>query len=224
MSLFVFSALVALAAPPASAESSSALQTPHQLRTAIRLALRQQALADTKSERTAAIREQCRLHDQLMRDEQMSQDARKQWISKLRNRLRRTQHDLKIQLARQQKQNSQLKETVSLHTGEQYSHDFAATLAIVSAPLGWASVSMGGPAAIFARTGAGHPGGGTVADNGQALIQLIQKTISPSTWDVNGGNGSIVYFAPLHALVVRAPSDIHRRTGGLLEQLRDAGR
>ncbi len=32
--------------------------------------------------------------------------------------------------------------------------------------------------------------------NAQALVDLIQRTISPSSWDVNGGNGSVRYFAP----------------------------
>jgi hypothetical protein len=61
--------------------------------------------------------------------------------------------------------------------------------------------------------------GGDAAE-AQALIDLIQATISPETWDINGGRGSIVYFANGHALVVRAPGDVHDDLGGLLRQLR----
>lgn len=61
--------------------------------------------------------------------------------------------------------------------------------------------------------------GGNAAE-AQALIDLIQATISPETWDINGGRGSIVYFANGHALVVRAPGNVHDDLGGLLRQLR----
>jgi hypothetical protein len=62
-------------------------------------------------------------------------------------------------------------------------------------------------------------GGGHQAE-AQKLIDLIQATVSPETWDVNGGQGSIVYFANGHALVVLAPGDVHDELGGLIRQLR----
>lgn len=61
--------------------------------------------------------------------------------------------------------------------------------------------------------------GGNAAE-AQKLIDLIQETVSPETWDVNGGQGSIVYFANGHALVVLAPGDVHDELGGLIRQLR----
>lgn len=61
--------------------------------------------------------------------------------------------------------------------------------------------------------------GGNAAE-ARSLIDLIQATVSPETWDVNGGRGSIVYFANGHALVVLAPADVHDDLGGLLRQLR----
>jgi hypothetical protein len=59
-------------------------------------------------------------------------------------------------------------------------------------------------------------------DYGPDLVALIEQTISPATWDINGGNGSIVYFAPLHVLVVSAPDAVHGQIGGALGQLRAA--
>lgn len=53
-----------------------------------------------------------------------------------------------------------------------------------------------------------------------ALIDLIQATVRPEAWDVNGGTGSIVYFANGHGLVVVAPDDVHDDVGDLLRQLR----
>lgn len=61
--------------------------------------------------------------------------------------------------------------------------------------------------------------GGNAAE-ARSLIDLIQATVSPETWDVNGGRGSIVYFANGHALVVLAPGDVHDELGGLIRQLR----
>lgn len=43
------------------------------------------------------------------------------------------------------------------------------------------------------------------ADYGMLLVQLIQDTISPASWDANGGNSTIRYWRPGMALVVRAP-------------------
>ncbi len=60
------------------------------------------------------------------------------------------------------------------------------------------------------------------ANNAQALVELIQTTISPASWDVNGGQSTIVYFAPRHALVVRAPAEVHSRTRRLLRDLRSS--
>ena len=36
---------------------------------------------------------------------------------------------------------------------------------------------------------------GGVASDAQQLINLIQTTVAPESWDINGGNGSIYYFA-----------------------------
>jgi hypothetical protein len=66
---------------------------------------------------------------------------------------------------------------------------------------------------------AGPTAGGRQAE-AQKLIDLIQATVRPEAWDVNGGRGSIVYFANGHGLVVLAPEDAHDELVGLLRQLR----
>src|SRR5690606_36981616 len=65
-------------------------------------------------------------------------------------------------------------------------------------------------------------GGGAVRDYGETLVELIQNTISPEHWDVNGGPGSIVYWPNLHVLVVRDSGEEHGRVGGLFDGLRGA--
>ena len=62
-------------------------------------------------------------------------------------------------------------------------------------------------------------GGGEIA-RAVELIELIQTTISPSSWDINGGNGRIRYFPLLKVLVVRATGEVHHQIGGVLPQLR----
>lgn len=58
------------------------------------------------------------------------------------------------------------------------------------------------------------------ADYGPLLVALIQRTISPSSWDVNGGVSTVRYWRPGMALVVRAPQDLHAQVQPLLGQLR----
>ena len=81
--------------------------------------------------------------------------------------------------------------------------------------------SMGGAAHLFAN---GRGGGAAVGpDWGQDLVELIERTIQPDFWEVNGGPGSIYYFRSLHALVVRATGEVHEKIGGAVGALRRAG-
>jgi hypothetical protein len=59
-----------------------------------------------------------------------------------------------------------------------------------------------------------------ILDYGPELVDLIQQTISPATWNINGGNGAIVYFMPRRAVVVSAPADVHGKIDDVLGQLR----
>jgi hypothetical protein len=62
------------------------------------------------------------------------------------------------------------------------------------------------------------------ADFGPELVELIEAVVSPATWRINGGNGVVVYYSPLHVLVVSAPDDVHAQVGGALQQLNAAQR
>lgn len=62
-------------------------------------------------------------------------------------------------------------------------------------------------------------GGGANAQAIQ-LIDLIQNTIEPESWQVVGGKGSISYFDLLKVLVVRQTGEVHHQLGGVLQQLR----
>jgi hypothetical protein len=81
------------------------------------------------------------------------------------------------------------------------------------------------PAGANVRAGANGPAGGNAnnlvaQDYAPLLIDLIQRTISPQSWDVNGGASTIQYWRPGMALVVRAPGNVHEQLAPVLGQLR----
>jgi hypothetical protein len=76
--------------------------------------------------------------------------------------------------------------------------------------------AAGRPTAINAA----GAGGAANADYGRELVALIQHVIAPETWDVAGGNGVIMYYQPLHVLVIRQTDDVHGQVGGVFDQLR----
>jgi hypothetical protein len=71
------------------------------------------------------------------------------------------------------------------------------------------------------QTWQGRPRGGRGVrdDYGPLLVALIERTIAPEFWDVNGGPGTIVYYRPLRVLVVHATIDVHHRIGGVIGKL-----
>ena len=72
--------------------------------------------------------------------------------------------------------------------------------------------------------GAAAPGPQPLADDyGNQLAELIQTVIAPSTWERIGGPGSIYYYRPSRALVVRQTGEVHDQIGGLIGDLRRAG-
>jgi hypothetical protein len=64
-----------------------------------------------------------------------------------------------------------------------------------------------------------QPLAATEQQNAQALINLIEQTVGAGTWESQGGGGSIYYYAPLHALVIRQTDEVHRQIGGVLGNL-----
>src|SRR5208282_2594658 len=68
-------------------------------------------------------------------------------------------------------------------------------------------------------SGPGGAGGGSAADF-DTLIDLITQTVSPSTWDHNGGKGNIAASPTNLSLVVSQTQEVHEEIVDLLEQLR----
>jgi hypothetical protein len=56
--------------------------------------------------------------------------------------------------------------------------------------------------------------------NAEQLIDLIERTIAPTTWERAGGLGTIRYYRPLRVLVIRQTGDVHEQLGGLIGNLK----
>jgi hypothetical protein len=54
------------------------------------------------------------------------------------------------------------------------------------------------------------------AQQGQMIVNLIQTTIEPASWAVNGGPGTIMYNPATRSLVIRQSAEMHYSLGGVL--------
>lgn len=79
--------------------------------------------------------------------------------------------------------------------------------------------ATGVPQQVPFGPGPGGLGGGSQADF-DSLIDLITQTIAPTTWDQNGGPGSVAPFETNLTLVVSQTQEIHEQIADLLQQLR----
>lgn len=107
--------------------------------------------------------------------------------------------------------------------GSQQLADFMARRTAVAAGEIWhhvlAQQGLGGPVGAVAA-GAAQP---FPPDYGPQLADLIQTVVAPSTWERNGGPGSIYYYRPRQVLVIRQTGQVHEDIGDVVEQLRQAG-
>lgn len=160
----------------------------------------------------AAVEEFLFVHQELRDDSEMAASQREYYRAKVESRLQQ----LSIQLKKRISRNKRLAKTKPPQ----------AIRRIEDVPGQLAQRQAGGGAAALPAAGGGmmdSRGRLPADDYGQQLVELIQKTIAPSTWDVNGGLGTIYYWRPGRALVVRQTGEVHERMGGALEQLRRAG-
>ena len=183
----------------------------HEIEQDMRLLLKLEATASTEAERVATIYEMLPLYREIASDpRRLASPTLERYRIQLRSRLMQIQARLKRKLAREK---SGPPRPVSLAE--------ATTDAIID-QMSLVGASAGGPSQLFSSRGA-FGGAAVRPDYGLALVDLIQTTIQPDSWDVNGGPGTIVYYAPLHALVVRATSEVHHKIGGAVKVIRKVG-
>lgn len=186
-------------------------------------AMRREAVAEDFAERAQAIQGLCELHRTLLTDPRYERvDLLKDLRGRVYSRLRRAQAELKRELPdRESARGSERRDSEMLAAAQKAAEHDQAALAAADSLAGSLAVldaAVGGPNSLV-----GH-GGRAVPDHGQALVDLIERTINPAFWDTNGGPGAIVYFQPLQCLVVRASGEVHERLGGVVGGLRAAGR
>jgi hypothetical protein len=51
-------------------------------------------------------------------------------------------------------------------------------------------------------------------NNVQTMISMIQNSVDPTIWQQNGGNGSVQFYEPGMALIIRAPTEFHYQLAG----------
>lgn len=181
----------------------------------ISASIKAEATAKSDADRIEAIRSMARLYTQLKRDPRLLEsETLRGYKGRLWGRLTHIQKRWEREVSRLERE---------LGTGKSQQPDVlaAATTLAITQGLDLVAATLGGPSTILAagcETQSAHAalGGAARLDYGRELVELIQRTISPDFWDVNGGPGTIVYYAPLHALVVRATAEVHEEVGGVL--------
>ncbi len=173
--------------------------TAGQLRTAVHDALRREATSRDAAHESA-LRKLLALYRGLEQDTQLGDAERRQLRWLLRNRLARGSRALKSQLA----------------------NGPASSKATPAVPSKAAKLPKADDGILAQRPQApGPPAAARSAQqNGQELVDLIQKTIAPSTWDVNGGPGVIRFFENKQSLVIRQTDEVHGQLGEVIRQLR----
>lgn len=200
----------------ASAEATQAAgRTGPELRDAVRVALRRWA-RPTDAQAESAAREFIALYRELRADDKLAQSQRGYFAGKVRGRLIQLSEQISKRIAREERlaKNQRTGTLTSPAKSESTSRqqDAGDSSATDYVP----GTASGGPAR----------GGGAMQspDYGPQLVELIQRVIRPESWDVNGGPGSIYYWYPGRALVIRQTQEVHEDIGGAVEQLRRAGR
>ncbi len=216
MITWCLAAVLVLATEP----DGNALKGFHVYQDDLRAALRREATATTPGRRTAAIRDLAALYEELSADPRLeSSDTLTQMRNKLWSRLTAIQRDLERRIARE------------ADSTNQTSHDYSrqppgaanGAAEALAARLARVAYEIDGPGALASANEGAFGGGAVVGDWGPALVNLIERTIAPDKWDTVGGPFSIMYYAPLRVLVVRATDEVHHRIGGAVGALRAAG-
>ena len=204
----------------ASVESSRPRPTA-EMRAAVTEALRASAVAKSIQERDDAGRHLVSILLDLERDQNLPRDERVQLHAQVRLRLLALEKTLRTEQAGQGHSKRDGDSSKGATDAPATLPQSTAVLAQVAAP-----AAAGGRGGLIARPGAfGAVGNAVVGqsqspDYGQNLVDLIHAVVQPSTWDINGGPGSVVSFRNYRVLVVTAPSEVHSEVGDLIGQLR----
>lgn len=184
-----FSLAIVLTASSSMAETPSRELSPTQRwRQDVRNALRDQATASEAQQVTAVLRLH-ELRNKLVTVDSLSEHMRVQLTAKIHRRLLRLREQIVRDIRVRQQRVARAKQ-----------HADHATIAAIEtdrAVLAQWQDALG-------QFGEFEGDAGGAADNGEKLVELIETTICPDTWETDGGTGRIFYFSNLQALVVSA--------------------
>jgi hypothetical protein len=205
-----------------TAEPEDELKGFHLYQDELREALRREATAESPGRRAAAIRELAALYEEISSDPRLAtSDTLTEMRNKLWSRLMSIKRDLERQIDRDAKdETKRAPREAQVAPGQQNENAAAQALA---ARLARITYSLDGPGSLAAGNEAAFGGGAVIGDWGPALVNLIERTIAPEKWDTVGGPFTIMYYAPLKVLVVRASAEVHHDVGGVLGGLRRVG-
>jgi len=182
----------------------------------LRAALRQEATQQNAAVWAATVVELTGLYQELKEDPRLaSSGTLESYRAKLRHRLRQIQERLQRDLRRAESRHTR-SASANVDVAAAVARRLAFQLPLAGAGLGTPSMMFGMPGGMLA----GNRGGAARTDYGPALVDLIQRTIAPEFWNVNGGPGAIAYYPLWYALGVRATGEVHGRVGGLTGALR----
>ncbi len=237
----VFLALALLGAPPDDVSGPTTNSPPPApLRRVLEITrdvdelVRRESRVQSDEERAVVAYEMTQLYSEIKRDPRLVvSDSLKEAKLRMWSRLTRIKKDVQAKLKREGRPDETLtdEEVLALADIELVTQSLADHFALADSTLGGPATllgqansgtsALGGSALGGSARGGGARGGGGAFDYGPSLVDLIQRTIVPDFWDVNGGPGTIVYYRPLMCLVVRATSDVHHRIGGAVGAIRD---
>ena len=193
---------------------------------------------DNPAQRYGAMIDLCQLHHQIVSDQRYSEN--RQLISfraVAGERLKKCIREIEVQIKRDARESAkrarQAKADASKDRsgGDEQNNESKANEppSLETLERKWLVEDMelatqlsGGPIRLWSHTG-GHFAG-PLCDHGPDLVRLIENTISPDSWQNNGGNGVIEYYQPLRILVVSASSKVHDDMTALLTTLRNNSR
>ncbi len=203
--------------------------SPQQVRDAVAAAFKRLDSA-TGSDRAAAVKQLIDVYRQIGENQHLKPYERNRLGSQVRTRLERVANQLRFETKRAAAHSAPAANTVAKVEPAADAPDTVAGWIndVVGGPGDWILAQrVAGPAGGQAGAAGGAGGNGNGSDfdqmvntNGAALVNLIQKTVAPNSWDVNGGAGSVTFYNNLRALVVRQTEETHSDLDAVLNGLR----
>lgn len=200
---------LALVLPPVCAQAAEGKELQKEVQTALKHWKKVEAPQAEK-----AARELLGLYREVEADETLSDSTRKILLRNLRVKL----DVLSIQIA--EAELAQKKEAQK--QDEEAKEKKPATVKRPEKAQQAEMAQMGVPG-VGAGAGVGAGRGQISEEAGEQLVEVIQNTIHPESWEQNGGNGTIQFWSPNGHLIIRQTDENHQKIQNLLEQLRRAG-